>query len=122
MFNRSAGLLFAVSVLALSRVSLSAQAADVTRVAVRAGDLDLTTDSGRAVLKQRIDAAVTQACGYPYGLSRMYGQQVYAASPAYAACSASARTQAAHSFDTLVAAAGRHKLMVNEQSRPVPVR
>jgi UrcA family protein len=90
---------------------LAARAAD-TSVAVHAGDLDLATDSGQAVLQHRIAHAVNTVCG-------MSHPRTTAEAQAYAACSASARASATAQFDTMVAAArDGQKVMAGGKAHP----
>ncbi len=92
---------------------LAASAADVQSVGVHAGDLNLATDAGRAVLQQRIAHAVDAVCGMSH--PRTAGE-----AQAYAACSKTARAGTATQYDTMVAAArDGQKMMAGGKAAPV---
>ena len=106
----SAGLTFA----AVAPSSAAPVATETLHVSVRSSDLDLASQSGRAVLQGRIAVAVAQICGsHP---------RTTAEAENYANCSHAARADAASQFDTMVAAAENARKMATAPARSAPVR
>jgi UrcA family protein len=82
----------------LAAVPLSASAAEALSVNVPAKDLNLATDAGRTVLKNRIALAVQKVCDPVYGRTPSEVK-------AYTACRQTARASAAPQVDAMVASA-----------------
>lgn len=112
MFHRIASL----SVLALLCTLPLTAIAQTRHVTVQTGDLNLTTDAGRAQLRDRIAMAANTACA-------VYDDRMTekARAQAYASCTDAARAGAKVRADALVAAAlsGR-KMADNGMTVPSP--
>jgi UrcA family protein len=80
----------------LAAVPLSAGATEARSVTVPAKDLNLATDAGRTVLKNRIALAVRAVCDPAYGRTPLEVK-------AYTACRQTARASAAPQVDAMVA-------------------
>jgi UrcA family protein len=106
----SAGLTFAWA----APSSAAPMAHETLHVSVRSSDLDLATESGRAVLKGRIANAVARICGSHPRTTREAED--------YANCSNRARADAASQFDTLVAAAINARQIAADPAKGAPVR
>jgi UrcA family protein len=90
-------------------------AAQTQSVSVQSGDLDLATDTGRAVLLQRIDHAVDKICGSPHVRTTWEVQN-------YATCSKAARAAAASEYDAAVAAAQNARKVAADRNNPAAMR
>ena len=84
---------------ALATVPLAAGADEVPSVTVHASDLNLATNAGRSVLRNRIDLAVEKVCDPVHGRTPWEIR-------AYAACRKTARSSATSQFDAMVANTG----------------
>ena len=80
----------------LAAIPLSAGAAETRSVTVPAKDLNLATDAGRTVLKNRIALAVRAVCDPAYGRTPSEVK-------AYASCMKTARASATPQVDAMVA-------------------
>ena len=76
-----------------------AAAPQAPAIAVQSGDLNLTSDAGRAVLRQRIAHAVDKVCGPTHPRTTEDAQ-------AYAACKQTAQVNAGVQYDSIIALAG----------------
>jgi UrcA family protein len=76
-----------------------AAAPQAPAVAVQSGDLNLTSDAGRAVLRQRIAHAVEKVCGPTHPRTTGDAQ-------AYATCKQAAQVKAGVQYDSVIATAG----------------
>jgi UrcA family protein len=108
----SASLMFAA--IPLFTASAAAAPTETHKVAVRASDLDLASESGRAMLQLRIDNAVERICGaHPRTTWEVAN---------YAACSKAARADAASQFDAVVTAALNNRKVASDPDKSAPVR
>jgi UrcA family protein len=80
----------------LAAIPLAAGVAEARSVTVPARDLNLATDAGRTVLKNRIALAVQAVCDPVYGRTPWEVK-------AYASCKKTARASAAPQFEAMVA-------------------
>ena len=98
MFNHYARPITAAALLCamLAAIPLSAGAAETRSVTVPAKDLNLATDAGRTVLKNRIALAVRAVCDPAYGRTPSEVK-------AYASCMKTARASATPQVDAMVA-------------------
>lgn len=90
-------------------------AAQTQSVSVQSSDLDLATDTGRAVLLRRIDHAVDKICGSPHMRTTWEVQN-------YATCSKAARAAAAPEYDAAVAAAQNARKVAADRNNPAALR
>src|SRR5712671_3370309 len=95
-FPSTAILSIATLLLAASPLAAAPQA---PAIAVHSGDLNLSSDAGRAVLRQRIAHAVDKVCGPTHPRTTDDAQ-------AYAACKQAAQAQAGAQYDSVIAKAG----------------
>jgi UrcA family protein len=95
-FITAAALLSAV----FATIPLAAGADEVPSVTVNASDLNLATNAGRTVLRNRIDLAVEKVCDPVHGRTPWEIR-------AYATCRKTARVGAASQFDVMVANTGK---------------
>jgi UrcA family protein len=115
-FNPTAALLSAgLIVAAISFGAIAASAAETGSLNVRADDLDLASQSGRAVLEQRVDHAVDRICGSAHARSTWEQQN-------YASCSKTARADAAPRIDAMIAAAENARKVAGVPANTAPVR
>lgn len=100
MFNHPAHSITAAALLSamLATIPVAAGAEEARSVTVKAADLNLATDAGRTVLKNRIALAVGAVCDPVYGRTPSEVK-------AYASCKKTARASAAPQFDAMVASA-----------------
>jgi UrcA family protein len=96
----------------LATIPVAAGAAETHSVTVRSGDLNLTKNTGRAVLQQRIAHAVDTVCG-PHARTTADIQ-------AYADCSKTARAGAASQFNAMVAKAQTGERVAAGRSAAMP--
>jgi UrcA family protein len=96
--SRAIRILFSATLL-LTAIPLTANAADNRSATVRVDDLNLDSDAGRAVLKDRIDQAVVSICG------DVHMRTTWALRAQAMSCSKAAHDGAMSQFDALVAAA-----------------
>jgi UrcA family protein len=82
--------------------------AQASKVDVRVADLDLASDSGRAVLDQRIGHAVDRICGSSHARSTSEEAN-------YMTCSKAARAEVQSKVDVLVAAAENARKMAGSR-------
>lgn len=85
-------------------VSTGFVSAQTRSIGIDAGDLDLASNAGRAVLEQRISHAVDTICGSPH--ARSTWEQVN-----YASCSKAAHADVRSKVDAMVAAAENARKM-----------
>ena len=98
-FNPAAALLSAgLIAAAITFGAIAASAAESSSINVRTDDLDLASQSGRAVLDQRVTHAVDRICGSAHARSTWEEQN-------YASCSQAARADVAPRIDAMIAAA-----------------
>jgi UrcA family protein len=100
----------------LAAIPFAAGAVETRSVAVEAGDLNLDSDAGRAVLQARIDRAVEAICGNIYMRTR-WDDRADAIS-----CSNAARAGAMSQFDTMVAAARSSRKIAADGGNALLVR
>ena len=101
MFNRDSRtvrIAFSAALL-LTMMPLAANAADAHTTNVRVDDLNLDSDAGRVVLKNRVDQAVMAICG------DVRERTTWALRADAIACTKTARAGAMSQVDALVAAA-----------------
>lgn len=100
MSKRSFSLNLAAAVFAGACLSatLVPAAAETRSVSLHTADLDLSAEAGRAVLRQRIHAAVEQVCGPNDGLTLDRKE-------AFLSCTKEASTSAMSKYEAMVAAA-----------------
>jgi UrcA family protein len=103
MFNRPTRSILLSATLLLMAIPLTANATETRTVTVRVSDLNLDSDSGRTVLRARIDQAVETVCGDVH-MRTTWALRAHAIS-----CSNAARAGAMSQFDVLVAAARDNK-------------
>jgi UrcA family protein len=103
MFNRPTRSILLSATLLLTAIPLTANATETRTVTVRVSDLNLDSDSGRTVLRARIDQAVETVCGDVH-MRTTWALRAHAIS-----CSNAARAGAMSQFDVLVAAARDNK-------------
>ncbi|MGZ5922228.1 MAG: UrcA family protein [Rhizomicrobium sp.] len=118
MFDRparsSAALLSAVLMLAAIPAIAGTAQTRTQSVAIRSSDLNLATESGRAVLQLRIDNAVERICGaHPRTTWEVEN---------YANCSKAARAGATSQFDAVVTAALNNRKLASDPDKGAPVR
>ena len=90
-----------------------AAAPQAPTIAVQSGDLNLTSDAGRAALRQRIAHAVDKVCGPSHPRTTQDAQ-------AYAACKQTAQANAGAQYDSVIAKAGSEtKVASAPAKRPV---
>ena len=87
----------------------SLASAQTRSIGIDASDLDLASNSGRAVLEQRVNHAVDNICGSPH--ARSTWEQVN-----YAACSKAARADVQTKVDSMVAAAENARKMAGTRA------
>ena len=117
MFNRYAPACILLSAtLLLSVIPLTANAAETPTVKVRVNDLNLDSDSGRAVLHARIDQAIAQVCG------NVATRTTWALRAHAISCTNAAQANAMSQFDVLVAAARSSKKVAADSNNMPPVR
>jgi UrcA family protein len=104
-----------ISATALFAAVPFAAAAETHSVAVEASDLDLASDAGQAVLRQRIGHAVDRICGSSHARSTWEEQN-------YADCSKAARADAASQFDAMVAAAVNGRKVATDRNAAMSVQ
>jgi UrcA family protein len=90
--------ILSVATLLLATGSLAA-APKAPPIAIQSGDLNLTSDAGRAVLRQRIAHAVDKVCGPTHPRTTEDAQ-------AYAACKQAAQANAGIQYDFVIAKTG----------------
>src|SRR5665213_233632 len=118
MFNRhacSASILLSAALL-LSAIPLTASAAEAPTVTVRVKDLNLDSDTGRAVLRSRIDQAIERVCG------DVHMRTTWALRARAISCTNAARAGAISQFDVLVAAARSSKKVAADSNNTPSVR
>jgi UrcA family protein len=98
MFNHHSIAAAALLSAMLATIPVAAGADEARSVTVKAADLNLATDAGRTVLKNRIALAVGAVCEPIYG-------RTPAEIKAYVSCKKTARASAAPQFDAMVASA-----------------
>ena len=113
MFNRHTARILLSATLLLTAIPVAANAADTQSVQVRAADLNLDSESGRAVLRARIDQAVETVCG------DVHARTTWALRAHAISCGKIARADAMSQFDTLVAAAQSGRKVAADISLPV---
>ena len=117
MFNRHAPASILLSAtLLLTAIPFAASAAEAPTIKVRVNDLNLDSDTGRAVLKGRIDQAIEQVCG------NVATRTTWALRARAISCTNAARAGATSQFDVLVAAARSSKKVASDSSNTLPVR
>ena len=113
MFNRHTTPILLSATLLLAAIPVAANAADAHSVQVNAGDLNLDSSSGRAVLRARIDQAVVAVCG------DTHTRTTWALRAQAISCTKTARDGAMTQFDGMVAAAQSGRKVAADITMPV---
>jgi UrcA family protein len=83
-------------------------------VAVQSGDLNLTSDAGRAILRQRIAHAVDKVCGPTHPRTTEDAQS-------YATCKQAAQAKAGDQYESIIAKAGSETKVASAPAKtPMP--
>ncbi|HXS07750.1 MAG TPA: UrcA family protein [Rhizomicrobium sp.] len=108
---RFSSLFLSAGLMVLSATDVPAREMEQARVNVHTSDLNLASDTGRAVLEGRITHAVDQICGNAHSRSTWDQQN-------YANCSKQARVDVKAQVDAAVAAAENARKMASSASAP----
>ena len=116
MTHRSSVRAFLSAALLLAALPFGASAAESRSITVQAADLNLGSDAGRVVLRNRIDQAVAAVCG------DVHMRAPWDVRARTISCSAAAHANAMSQFEAMVAAAQSNTKVAADIGIAQPVR